>query len=85
MTPLKTRTAHGGVGKRVEARDAVGPSQWVVCLGGSSHFGRRHLPKAREPWGGDAGDAGRAGGCVREGVGQILGVRILFLMCFGIL
>ena len=114
MTPLKTRTAHGGEGRRVEAREAFGRSQWVVCLGGPP-LGEETPPKRSRAQAGWAG-AGWAGlvtrGCVRErsvrergargvgmrgevcagarcaggvGVPQILGVRILFLMHFGIL
>ena len=106
VTPLKTRTAHGGVGKRVEARDAVGPSQWVVCLGGPPLWEEAPPKSSRAlACGCDterAGGGGRGvGACVRDGcvracvreagVGggggarQILGVRILFLMYFGIL
>ena len=121
MTPLKTRTAHGGEGRRVEAREAFGRSQWVVCLGGPP-LGEETPPKRSRAQGGvGRGGVGWAGagwgglvprGCVRErsvrergargvgmrgevcagarcaggvGVPQILGVRILFLMHFGIL
>mgnify|MGYP004222225861 CR=1 FL=1 len=34
MEPLKTRTARAALGGRVEAHKVVGPTQWVVCLGG---------------------------------------------------
>ena len=63
MTPLKTRTAHGGEGRRVEAREAFGRSQWVVCLGGPP-LGEETPPKRSRAQGG----VGR-GGQGRGGVG----------------
>jgi len=51
VTPLKTRTAHGGEGRRVEAREAFGRSQWVVCLGGPP-LGEETPPKRSRAQGG---------------------------------
>ena len=81
MTPLKTRTAHGGEGRRVEAREAFGRSQWVVCLGGPPLWEETPPKRSRAQGGvgrggvGWACDSGLRARSVRERGAGGVGVR----------